>query len=52
MTKRVWARFFSNNPASGRMMEKVGMTKEGVQVKHIIKEGEFQDLILYGIVKE
>jgi len=28
------------------------MTKEGVQVKHIIKEGEFQDLILYGIVKE
>ena len=49
---RVWARFFASNPASGKMMEKVGMVEEGVQIQHIIKEGNFEDLIFYGIVRE
>ncbi|MCL2574794.1 MAG: GNAT family N-acetyltransferase [Defluviitaleaceae bacterium] len=47
---RVWGRFFASNPSSGKVMQKVGMVKEGVQVEHIIKDGEFHDLVLYGIL--
>jgi len=49
---KVWGRFFSSNPASGKVMQKVGMTKEGVLVEHIIKDGEFKDLVLYGITNK
>ena len=36
---KIFARFFSSNPASGRIMEKVGMTQEGILKEHVIKEG-------------
>jgi len=48
---KVWGRFFDSNPSSGRVMQKAGMVKEGLLSEHIIKEGKFLDLILYGIVK-
>jgi len=49
---RVWGRFFATNPASGKVMEKAGMMKEGVQIGHVIKDGEFIDLALYGIINK
>ncbi|WDV44204.1 GNAT family N-acetyltransferase [Clostridiaceae bacterium M8S5] len=49
---KVFARYFASNPASGRVMEKVGMIKEGILKEHIIKEGRYKDLIYYGIVNE
>ena len=49
---KVWGRFFTSNPASGRVMEKVGMLKEGLLAEHVIKEGKFEDLILYGILNK
>jgi ribosomal-protein-alanine N-acetyltransferase len=38
------------NPASGKVMEKIGMKKEGVLVDEVFKDGEFHTLILYGII--
>lgn len=41
------------NPASGRVMEKCGMTKEGYQRGHYKnREGIYTDMILYGILQE
>ncbi|MFW6270380.1 MAG: GNAT family N-acetyltransferase [Bacillota bacterium] len=39
------------NPASGRVMEKVGMRKEGILREHGFRWGEYKDLIQYGILE-
>ncbi len=48
---RIHACHFSRNPASGRVMQKIGMKKEGIQKGHIKKWGRFEDLVLYGLMK-
>ncbi|MCK1993802.1 GNAT family N-acetyltransferase [Peribacillus muralis] len=48
---KVFARHFSSNPASGRVLEKIGMRKEGVLREHIMKEKQYEDLVYYGIFK-
>lgn len=47
---KVFARYFQSNPASGRVMEKVGMKKEGVLIDHVRKENRYENLVCYGIV--
>lgn len=47
---RVMARHFGSNPASGRVMQKIGMRKEGTLRQHYRKWGEFEDIIFYGIL--
>ena len=49
---RVEADHFAENPASGRVMEKAGMTKEGYARQKYCKNGVFHDAVLYGILKE
>jgi len=49
---RVHASCLSRNPASGRVMEKIGMQHEGRRRQHVKKWGVFEDLDLYGILKE
>jgi len=49
---RVYARHFESNPASGRVMEKVGMLKEGRHIDHVFKADKYENVISYGIVKE
>lgn len=48
---RVWAHHFSRNPASGRVLQKLGMTHEGCLRKHIFKWGEYLDVEQYGILR-
>ena len=48
---RVEADHFARNPASGRVMEKAGMKKEGLARQKYCKDGEFLDAVLYAIVK-
>jgi RimJ/RimL family protein N-acetyltransferase len=48
---RVQARHFPRNPASGRVMQKIGMTCEGRQRQHVKKWGEYLDLEIYGILE-
>ncbi|MBE0431259.1 MAG: GNAT family N-acetyltransferase [Dehalococcoidia bacterium] len=38
------------NQASGRVMQKAGMTREGTLVDHVVKDGQYQAMILYGII--
>lgn len=47
---KVFARCFTSNPASGRVLEKLGMKEEGVLKDHVIKENQFEDLAHYGII--
>lgn len=47
---RIYACYLSRNPASGRVMEKIGMTHEGRSRQHEIKWGQFEDLESYAIL--
>jgi RimJ/RimL family protein N-acetyltransferase len=47
---RIVARHFGSNPASGRVMQKVGMVQEGVLREHFVKWGEWEDIIVYGVL--
>ncbi len=48
---RIYAYHFANNPASGRVMQKIGMTYEGRRRQHTLKWGEFLDNEAYGILR-
>jgi [ribosomal protein S5]-alanine N-acetyltransferase len=47
---RVHAHHFVRNPASGRVMQKVGMVFEGVQRSGVKKGDRFEDLASYAIL--
>ena len=47
---RVYAAHFKRNPASGRIMQKIGMTYEGCLRQHVKKWGEYEDMEYYGIL--
>ena len=49
---RIHASHFRRNPASGRVMQNIGMIHEGSLRKHITKWGKQEDLEIYGILKE
>lgn len=47
---KVFARYFHSNPASGKVLQKLGMKKEGILLDHVRKEDRYEDLIYYGII--
>jgi RimJ/RimL family protein N-acetyltransferase len=47
---RVQARHLVRNPASGRVMQKLGMRQEGVLRGAVRKWGRFEDLALYAVL--
>ncbi len=47
---RVQARHLTRNPASGRVMQKIGMRLEGILREAVRKWGHFEDLALYGVL--
>ena len=50
---RVMARYSTVNPASGKVMLKAGMKKEGCLKQEVMRnDGIFHDLVVYGLVKE
>jgi len=49
---RVEAVHFPDNEASGRVMQKVGMTYEGLMREKVFIKGHFQDLKQYAIIKK
>ena len=48
---RIQATHFSHNPASGRVMQKIGMSYEGCLRQDTWKWEKFEDVELYGILK-
>lgn len=47
---RIEAQHETSNPASGRVMEKVGMQKEGILRGRLCNKGKFVDVALYAIL--
>ena len=50
LLNRVTAYHFSRNPASGRVMQKLGMRHEGCLRRHIRKWDKYEDAAVYGIL--
>lgn len=48
---RVHSIHLSINPASGRILQKIGMTHEGCMREHIKKWGIYENVDLYGILR-
>ncbi len=49
---KIFAHYMARNPASGKVMEKIGMQKEGFLREHIIKFNCYEDLYFYSILKK
>lgn len=49
---RIAAHHFTRNPASGRVLQKLGMQHEGTFRQHLRKWGEFIDAELYGLLRD
>lgn len=48
---RVVARHFTGNPASGRVLRKLGMVHEGTLREHVRRWGRFEDLECYAVLE-
>jgi len=48
---RIFASHFKHNPASGKILTKIGMRHEGCQREHLHKWDQFVDSVLYGILR-
>jgi len=48
---RIYASYFSENVASGHVLRKIGMKREGLLRGHICKWEKFHDLEMYGMLK-
>jgi RimJ/RimL family protein N-acetyltransferase len=49
---RIIGRHLTRNSASGRVMQKIGMKREGTLRQHVKKWDRFEDMECYGILKE
>lgn len=50
--RRIHACHFARNPASGRVLTKIGMRHEGIARAHVVRWGRPEDLVQYGILRE
>jgi ribosomal-protein-alanine N-acetyltransferase len=48
---RIQAGYFKSNPASGRIMQKIGMSYEGCLREHVNKWGQLKDVVIYGVLR-
>jgi RimJ/RimL family protein N-acetyltransferase len=49
---KITATHISRNPGSGKVMEKIGMKKEGILREHVYKWDKYEDLVTYGILRK
>jgi ribosomal-protein-alanine N-acetyltransferase len=49
---RIWSYYMVRNPASGRVLAKVGMKREGLLRQHVRKNGVFEDVVARGLLRE
>ena len=50
--ERIHARFMTRNRASGRVLEKLGFTREGILRRDLFRFGEFVDCELWSLLRE
>jgi RimJ/RimL family protein N-acetyltransferase len=49
---KIYATYFPHNPASGKVMDKIGMKKEALLKQHLKKDGKYYDIPMCSIFKE
>ncbi|MBN2581284.1 MAG: GNAT family N-acetyltransferase [Pirellulales bacterium] len=49
---RVYAHHFGVNPASGRVLQKLGLKPEGRLRQHVKKGDRYEDMEIYGLLRE
>ena len=49
---KIHASHLDRNPASGRVMQKIGMSHEGIARQHVKKSDKYEDLVLYGLLRD
>lgn len=49
---KITATHITRNPASGTVMEKIGMKKEGLLNEHVTKWNKYEDVVSYGILRK
>jgi len=49
---KVYATTYATNPASSRVLEKAGFTREGVLRKEGFVDGDYVDMYRYGLLAE
>jgi RimJ/RimL family protein N-acetyltransferase len=49
---RIYAYHFGRNPASGRVMQKLGMKYEGTLRQHVRNGEQYEDLATYGMLRD
>jgi RimJ/RimL family protein N-acetyltransferase len=49
---RICAHHMLRNPASGRVLQKIGLRREGHLRGHLKKYGVFEDIVVYGILRD
>ena len=49
---KVIANHITRNSNSGKVMRKIGMTKEGLLKEHVIKWDKYEDIVTYAILKK
>lgn len=47
---KITARHMAGNPASGRVMQKIGMQHEAVLREEILKDGVYHDTVVYWLL--
>jgi len=48
---KITSRHLAQNPASGKVMIKAGMTQEGFLKQEIFRHGSYSDLVVYGLLR-
>lgn len=49
---RIFAHYLARNPASGRVLAKLGMREEGLLRHHFLKWGQPEDVVISGLLRE
>lgn len=49
---RIYAHHMVRNPASGRVLAKLGMTREGLLRQRVVKWGVYEDVVLWAMVRQ
>ncbi|MEZ4671762.1 MAG: GNAT family protein [Anaerolineae bacterium] len=48
---RIYAQCMQSNSASARVLEKIGLVREAVLRQHHLKDGEWVDIVMYGLTR-
>lgn len=48
---KITSMHMESNPASGRVMQKAGLIREGALTDHVVKDGRYHTMIVYGIIE-